>query len=183
MKKLLPIALLVLLLYHMFGLSFAILSFENDYRVASVSNDENEIRLMKMYLPSLPYSDGIEVSGDMEGLVRQDGNFYNPTSVLHENDTLYITLTSNQAARDHFFELANAMQVVTDPETDLPRQPYSKMIKLLGSILKNYVPNSHEFTIYPKQFLPEKQPLFPAAFELTYISFESLLSTPPPELS
>ncbi|MEO6283065.1 MAG: hypothetical protein ABIN80_03865 [Dyadobacter sp.] len=183
MKKSLPIALLALLLYHTFGLSFAILFFGKNYQVASISNHVEDTRLVKMYLPSLPYTEHAEVSGKIEGLVRKDGNFYNPTSVLHENDTLYITLKSNQAARDHFFELANAMQVTADPQADLPGQPYGKMIKLLGSILKNYVSNSYDFTIYAKQFLPETQPLFPSPFELTYRSFESLLSTPPPELS
>jgi hypothetical protein len=183
LKKSLPIALLALLLYHTFGLSFAILFFEQNYQVASVSDDGEDTRLMKMYLPSLPYTDHAEVSGQLEGLVRQDGNFYNPTSVLHENDTLYVTLKSNQAARDHFFELANAMQVIADPGTDLPGQPYGKMIKLLGSILKNYVPNTHNFAIGPKQFLAEKQPLFPSLFQMSYMSLESLLSTPPPELS
>lgn len=183
MKRLLPIALLALLLCHTFGLSFAILFFEKNYQVASVSDEQDDTRLLKMHLPSLPYSDHIEIDDDIRGLVRRDGNFYNPTHVELENDTLYITLKSNQAARDHFFELANAMQVLTDPQTDLPGQPYGKMIKLLGSVVKNYLPNAQDFTIYPKPFSPEKQLILPSTFETSYTSFESLLSTPPPELS
>lgn len=54
------------------------------------------------------------------------------------------------------------MQVIADPETDLPQQPYGKMIKLLGSIPKSYVPNTQEFNIGPKLLWAENQLSFPS---------------------
>ena len=183
LKKIAPVCLLALLLYNTFGLTFAVLFFEKDFQVASISDGKEDWKVMKMYLPSLPYSNNVEISDNIEGLVRQDGNFYNPTHILHENDTLYVTLKSNQAARDHFFELANAMEMLSNPESDFPNNPYSKAIKLLGNLLKNYVPSTFEFDILKTCFSDQQTEFNILRVKDVYASIDIRLPTPPPEFS
>lgn len=181
MRRLASIGLLALLLYNMFGLSLAVLFFEKDYQIAT-SDDSGEALVMKMYLPSLPYSENPQLTQNLEGLVRQNGQFYNPTQILHQNDTLYVTLQSNEAARDHFFELANAVQVLNDPQTDLPKSPYGKAIELMGSLLKIYIPTTQKFPFMAgcarRQSLSSVAGHFVAVH---YLSHQTSLATPPPE--
>lgn len=183
MRRLASIGLLALLLYNMFGLSLAVLFFEKDYQIAT-SGGPNEAMVMKMYLPSLPYSGNLEITENIEGLVRQDGQFYNPTHVLHQNDTLYVTLQSNEAARDHFFELANAIQVLSDPQTDIPKSPYGKAMELMGSLLKIYIPNTQKFPFYSGGIAQQNESS--AAHHVMavhYLSYHTSLASPPPEHS
>lgn len=181
MRRLASIGLLVLLLYNMFGLSLAVVFFEKDYQIAT-SDGSGQALVMKMYLPSLPYSGNLEIAENIEGLIRQDGQFYNPTHILHENDTLYVTLQSNVAARDHFFDLANAIQVLNDPQTDVPESPYGKAMELLGSLLKIYIPNTQQFPARSETIGQEIRPSgnnhYVAAH---YLPHQTSLASPPPE--
>lgn len=179
LRRIASIGLLVLLLCNTFGLSFAILFFEKDYLTASGEGTGDLV--MKMYLPSLPYSGNLEISEKMKGLIRQDDQFYNATQILHQNDTLYVTLQSNQAARDHFFELANAMQVLNDPLSDGPQSPYGKAVKLLGDLLKTYVSGQQTFDFSSLSI--RNQPVL-AQYSYAaahYLPYQSLLTSPPPE--
>lgn len=181
MRRLASIGLLALLLYNMFGLSLAVLFFEKDYQIAA-SSDSGQALVMKMYLPSLPYSESLQVTENVEGLVRQNGQFYNPTQILHQNDTLYVTLQSNEAARDHFFELANAVQVLNDPQTDLPKSPYGKAMELMGSLLKIYIPTAQKFPFTAGYTVRHSLAAVPGHFvAVHYLSHQTSLATPPPE--
>ncbi len=181
MRRLASIGLLALLLYNMFGLSLAVLFFEKDYQIAASRGSHQEM-VMKMYLPSLPYSGNLEITENIEGLVRQDGQFYNPTRILHENDTLYVTLQSNEAARDHFFELANAIQVLNDPQTDVPQSPYGKAMEQLSSLLKIYIPNNQPFQLRSERIAQEIRPSANNHYMAAhYLSFQTSLASPPPE--
>lgn len=181
MRRLASIGLLALLLYNMFGLSFAVLFFEKDYQIAA-SDKPGQRLVMKMFLPSLPYSGNVEITENIEGLVRQDGQFYNPTHILHQDDTLYVTLQSNEAARDHFFELANAIQVLNDTQTDLPKSPYGKAMEQLSSLLKIYIPNIEKLPVYPESITDEIQPSACNHFMVVhYLSHQTSLASPPPE--
>lgn len=180
MKRLASIGLLALLLYNTFGLSLAILLFDKGYEATSTTETSDEV-IMKMYLPSLPYSGNLEIDQRIEGLVRQNDQFYNPTHISHENDTLYVTMQSNQAARDHFFELANAIQVLNDPQTDIPQSPYGKAMKLLGNLLKIYLPNTEQHA-FPSVALKPSQALPSWHYGIDrYLSAEVLHTSPPPE--
>jgi hypothetical protein len=166
----------------MFGLSLAVLFFEKDYQIAT-SDETGQSLVMKMYLPSLPYSGNLEITENMEGLVRQDGQFYNPTHVLHENDTLYVTLQSNEAARDHFFELANAIQVLNDPQTDIPESPYGKAMELLSNLLKIYIPNTQQFPVGSEAVTEDIRSSANSHYLAAhYLSHQTSLASPPPEL-
>lgn len=181
MRRLASIGLLALLLYNMFGLSLAVLFFEKDYQIAA-SDAPGQRLVMKMFLPSLPYSDNLEITENIKGLVRQDGQFYNPTHILHQNDTLYVTLQSNEAARDHFFELANAIQVLNDSQTDAPKTPYSKAMEQLSSLLKIYIPNIQKFPVCSEGIIEEMRPLVDNHFMAAhYLSHQISLASPPPE--
>ena len=181
MRRLASIGLLILLLYNMFGLSFAVLFFEKDYQIAT-SGEAGQSLVRKMYLPSLPYSGDLEITENIEGLVRQDGQFYNPTRVVHQNDTLYVTLQSNEAARDHFFELANAIQVLNDPQADLPQSPYSKAVELLGNLLKIYIPNTQQFPDHSEAIAQELRLSANTHYVAPhYPSYPTSLASPPPE--
>lgn len=181
MRRLASIGLLALLLYNMFGLSLAVLFFEKDYQIAT-TGDPGQALVMKMYLPSIPYAQALEIDQNIQGLVRQDGQFYNPTQVLHHNDTLYVTLQSNEAARDHFFELANAIQMLNDPQTDLPQSPYSKAVELMGSLLKICIPDMYKFSFAQGQTAHYATSVVERPFQgMHYLSYQSSLATPPPE--
>lgn len=181
MRRLASIGLLALLLYNMFGLSLAVLFFEKDYQIAA-SDSPGQALVMKMYLPSLPYSENLEITENIQGLVRQDDQFYNPTHILHQNDTLYVTLQSNEAARDHFFELANAIQVLNDPQTDVPKSPYGKAMELLGSLLKIYIPNTQQYPFGSEAIAHQIQSSANSHFVAAhYLSYQTLLASPPPE--
>lgn len=182
MKRLLPIGLLVLLLYNTFGLTFAVLFFDNHYQESSVSSLHDELRVVKMHLPSLPYSGDLQITETPEGLIRQNDQFYNPTQVLHQNDTLYVTLKSNQAARDEFFALANAMQIMSDPNAKLPENPYSKAMKLMDNLLKNYISNSHEISFQTASFTDPLPLLTGRCSKNIYSAIFIQLTSPPPEL-
>lgn len=181
MRRTASIGLLALLLYNMFGLSLAVLYFEKDYQIAA-SDGPYEEKVMKMHLPSLPYAENLEFDEKLEGLIRQDGQFYNATRILHENDTLYVTLQTNEAARDHFFELANAAQVLNEPHADIPKSPYGKAMELLGSLLKIYIPNTGKFAFFFQDNSGKTVTKGCNSYkEACYLPFQIALASPPPE--
>lgn len=181
MKKIVAIGLLVLLLYNMLGLTTAILLFNNEFKSAASSADQSDSHLLKLYLPSLPYSTDWENSEGFEGLAKSNGNFYNATHVLHTHDTLYVTLKSNETARDRFFDLANQMQSITDPGNHTADSQQGKALKLLDNLLKNYVQNIHHFPIHG-QCLNASDPIAVYPFQnIVVTGFLLKLPTPPPE--
>jgi len=183
LKRLLPIGLLVLLLYNTFGLTFAVLFFDNHYQKSSVSSLDDELRVVKMHLPSLPYSGDLQITEAPRGLIREKDQFYNPTQVLHQNDTLYVTLKPNQAARDEFFALANAMQIMSDPNAKLPDDPYSKAIKMMDNLLKNYVSNNSSISFLPVSYADPLPMSAGRGAKNIYSAIFIQLTSPPPELS
>ena len=183
MKKIVAIGLLVLLLYNTFGLALAVLFFENDFKVASPISQDDNWRMVKLYLPSLPYSDSWENSEGIEGLLQRDGNFYNTTHILHQNDTLYVTLKSNLAAREQFYELANMMETITDTGKNVPESIKNKLLKVLEDLVKNYVPISKQIDFL---YLPDESSMTNVRWVLTktiYSYFNITLNTPPPEIA
>lgn len=183
LKKIAAIGLLILLLYNMFGLPFAVLFFKKEYKTASAPQTNDDYQVMKLFLPSLPYTGNWEKADGLEGLIRKNGNFYNATNILHENDTLYVTLKSNQQARDRFFELANAMQILTDPENEIPKNPYSEAINLLSSFFKLYIPCHQVFAFGSYPDPPKSGYIVETPYKSPLSSFPIRLHTPPPELS
>ncbi|KAA0988941.1 hypothetical protein [Dyadobacter aurulentus] len=183
MKRIVPIGLLSLLLYHMLGLSMAVLCFEKDYQVAALSGQHGDRKLIKMYHPNLPYSPEVQLSEEINGLIRSENHFYNPVQVRHANDTLYITLESNQGARDRFAELAGAMEMLSDTSSEMPQSPYSKALKLFGSLFNSYLP-AGGFTHFQLTFgsFPTNIKQYRLLNPGIYISYNSPLSTPPPEV-
>ncbi|MCE6992582.1 hypothetical protein [Dyadobacter sp. CY323] len=180
MKKIARIGLLLLLLCNMFGLSLAILLFENEHQAATPAGEHDEWKIMKIYLPSLPYSGQVEFPQHMQALVRFQDRFYNPTSLSHQNDTLYVTLKSNLAARDHFFELAHAAQLLTDQQGS-SQSKNGKIIKLLDGLAKNYVPGSAPF-LFQRQLTGSYTPnITDFDIAISYTSIQGALTTPPPE--
>ncbi|MBE9461840.1 hypothetical protein ACFP1I_31465 [Dyadobacter subterraneus] len=180
MKKIVAIGLLILLLYNMLGLTTAVLLFDNQYKSAASSSHGDDYQLLKVYVPSLPYTTSWENDEEIEGLTKSNGNFYNTTHVLHTNDTLYITLKSNQPARDRFFELANQMQSMTDPG-NTPDSSHGKALKLLDNFIKNYVQNIYQFSIHHQLSSPGDVIAIYPSKEVKPTRFLIKLQTPPPE--
>jgi hypothetical protein len=183
LKRIAAIGLLFLLLYNTFGLTTAILLFDDHHKSASVDQSNDDYQLLKVYRPTLPYNEPWEKEDDLEGLLRANGKFYNATHVLHANDTLYVTMKSNQPARDHFFALVNMMQSLTDTDSDSPDNAHGKAIKLLSNFLKHYLQNKDHILIHP-------QPAHMVPLAITYPSARPMhasyllrLQTPPPETS
>lgn len=181
MKKIAVIGLLVLLLYNMFGLATAILLFDNKYEAPSTTASAGEYELLKVYMPSLPYSSDWENTDGLEGLIKANGQFYNATHVKHTNDTLYVTVKSNQAARDHFFELADKMQSMADQASENPENAKDKAMKMLDNLLKNYVQNQTTFAVFhPATALQKVMANYPSE-QIKYMFWVRQLQTPPPE--
>ena len=183
MKKIAAIGLLVLLLYNTLGLTFAVLYFEDNFKVASPLSETDDFKIVKLYLPSLPYSDSWENADGTEGLLQQDGNFYNATHILHKNDTLYVTLKSNQVARDQFFELANMMEMVTDRDGKIPESAQNRALKILDNLLKSYLSNSQKLEFVYFNFTEESVITYQPQINSIYSGCEINLNTPPPEIA
>ncbi|GLU53619.1 hypothetical protein Dfri01_30800 [Dyadobacter frigoris] len=165
----------------MLGLTTAVLLFDNQYKSAVSSNSEDDYQLLKVYVPSLPYTASWENEVEIEGLTKSNGSFYNTTHVLHTNDTLYVTLKSNQPARDRFFELANQMQSMTDPGNQTADSSHGKALKLLDNLIKNYVQNIYHFSIHHQTFRTADVIAIYPLKEVKHIRFLLKLPTPPPE--
>lgn len=181
MKKIVAIGLLILLLYNMLGLTTAVLLFDNQYKSAVSSNSEGDYQLLKVYVPSLPYTNSWENEEEIQGLTKSNGKFYNTTHVLHTNDTLYVTLKSNQPARDRFFELANQMQSMTDPANQTADSTHGKALKLLDNLIKTYVQNIYHFSIHQQIFTTGDVIAIYPLMEVKHTRFLEKLQTPPPE--
>lgn len=126
----------------MFGLTVTVLLFDKNFRTASPTIASDEWQTLKMHLPTLPYNTTWENAEGQEGLIRHGDAFYNVTEQRHENDTLYVTMKTNQTARDRFFELADQIQEMTDQKSQSPDSPMGKVVKLLSELLKTYLPIS-----------------------------------------
>lgn len=183
MKKIAAIGLLVLLLYNSLGLTFAILFFENNYKTASTVSQSSDLKEVKLYLPSLPYSDSWENPDGTEGLLQEDGNFYNATHIVHKNDTLYVTLKSNEAARDQFFQLAGMMEQITGHDKNTPESAQNKALKILDNLLKNYISNSQKFELAGFNFKNKLVVKHQLQINSVYSGYEINLNTPPPEIA
>ena len=181
MKKIAAIGLLVLLLYNTFGLTFAIFFFENDFKVASSAVTNDEWTVVKSYLPQIPYSENWENSEGIEGLLQKDGNFYNATNVLHQNDTLYVTLKTNQNARDSFFELVGKMDSLTNSDRGTSGNAENKALKLLSSLFNIYTLDTNTFEFFQCDYRNLALIGYPVLNEIIYTSHEINLSSPPPE--
>lgn len=170
MKKILSIGLFVVLLYHMFGLSVALLSFENEYRSASPVAGNDRWDTIKIPLEQLPYVAYQEIPVEQEGLIQKDGDFYNIVRRYYQNDTLYIILKTNQNARERFIELSHQVQESLDAASKAPVTPARKAIELLQGLTKIYLSN-------PVLVLPPLlfSALLPAPF---YGDFTRVLSDP-----
>jgi hypothetical protein len=142
LKKLTAIGLLLLLLYNMFGLTVTVLLFDKGFKTASPIQANDEWQTVKMHLPTLPYNTEWENTEGQDGLIRHGDEFYNVTEQRHANDTLYVTMKTNQTARDRFFELADQIQEMTDQTSQTPDSPMGKAVKLLSDLLKVYLPTS-----------------------------------------
>lgn len=182
MKKLISTGLLIVLLYHMFGLSVALLCFEDDYQNASPVAKNDQWDVIKIPLQELPYVSYQEIPAEQEGLIRKDGDFYNIVKQYHKDDTLYIVLKTNRDARERFTELSNQIQESLDATSKAPLNPVKKTIALFLGLSKTYVSNSD--LAWPpllfSGFLPK--PVYCLSFQLLPDSFFHLLS-PPPECS
>ncbi|SEI42491.1 hypothetical protein SAMN04487995_0610 [Dyadobacter koreensis] len=171
----------MLLLYNMFGLATAILLFDDQYKTSSASTSSDQFDILKVYMPSLPYSSDWENHDGFEGLIKANGQFYNATHVKHANDTLYVTVKSNQAARDHFFELANKMQSMADQAAQTPENSREKAIKVLDNFLKNYLQNKPLYNLFQQAVTNEQGlAIFPSK-QISLVFWITQLQTPPPE--
>lgn len=167
----------------MFGLTVAVLFFEDGYQTASPITNDDEWQTVKMPLPSLPYNTAWENAEGQDGLIRQGNDFYNIMNQRHENDTLYVTLKTNQHARDRFFELASLIQEITDQTSDSPENPLNKAVKLLSELLKVYLPNSTmQWPAQPNELTAgmHSPSTFPTPNQ-TLLKSIQLLYAPPPE--
>lgn len=166
----------------MFGLSVALLSFENEYRSASPVAENDQWDTIKIPLEQLPYVAYQEIPAEQEGLIQKDGDFYNIVNRYYQNDTLYIVLKTNQNARERFIELSTQVQESLDAASKAPITPARKALELLQGLTKIYLSNS-VFVLPPLLFsglLPEA--IYRDFIQLLADPFLYLLS-PPPERS
>lgn len=179
MKRLLPLGLLALLLYNMFGLAVGVFLFEKDFQIADERQELDQFKVVKFPVTPLPYTSSWENTNDVAGLFQHQGEFYNVVHQKIENDTAYVTLKTNLSARERFLELADQ---VTDtshkPSAGAP--PLRKAIRSLSDLAKVYWVNPDPVLMV---FTDIASRTF-TAYSDTHITFISpllALSTPPPE--
>ncbi|MCF0040811.1 hypothetical protein [Dyadobacter fanqingshengii] len=140
MKTAACIILLVLLLCNMLGLSLTVLCFDSGYKNASIHIQSTETQTIKIPLPSIPYAAPLELDDVENHLLRIADGFYNVTQYVHENDTLFVTLTPDASAHQRFAELSHMVQQVHEFPAGTSESPRSKTIKLLNDLIKIYLP-------------------------------------------
>jgi hypothetical protein len=145
LKALVPTGLLVLLLYHMFGLAAGVFFFEKDFQMASEVQAQDEYKSVKFPIITVPYSTSWENTEDVGGLFKDQGKFYNIIRQKIENDTIYLTLKTNLSARDRFLELADQMTHANQLDGKKP-SPLSKALKSLLDLDKVYWMSSTPYT-------------------------------------
>jgi hypothetical protein len=163
----------------MFGLTIAMLFFEDNYRTSSNVIIDDKWKIIKIPTTSANAHYSRE---DKEGLIRSGDDFYNIMHEYQENDTLYVILKSNQNAQERFTELTSLMLGMTNSEADSPQSPLGKLIKLFGDLQKVYVNDTLQLSLNA------------TVVESHYCSFYTephqlneqgvyLLHSPPPELT
>ena len=173
--------MLALLLYNTFGLSFAVLFFKNDFKIASQVSNEDQWKIMKFEIPSLPYTSSWQNEDGLAGLVESNGQFYNTTNILLENDTLYVTLKSNLSARDRFFELADKIQDASHQESSTNSN--TDPVKLLSDLVKVYLNTKKDFFHdYPVQNIVSTPRNSFREFTNLYQTLKYSHLSPPPEV-
>ncbi len=123
----------------MFGLTVALLFFEEEFRNASPITQNDQWKTFKVPIPTLPYNTVWEDHEGEEGLIREGENFYNIMGQRHENDTLYITLKTNRDAHERFVELSERVQQLMDLASESSQSPLNKALKLLYELTKIYL--------------------------------------------
>jgi hypothetical protein len=181
LKRLIPIALLGLLLYNTFGLAVAVLCFDRQFESASVTHYNPVPEILAVAVPSLPYTSSWENEQGAPGLIRKNGEFYNVTHQKIENDTLYVTLQPNASARERFFELAQNMNHLTD-QKQKSQSASDRAVKLLSELLKSYLPFSPKAELHPDIYITELSIDFP--YCAGFASAPPLsTNVPPPDLA
>lgn len=179
MKRLLPIALLALLLYNTFGLAIAVLCFDKHFETASTDKNPSKRAVLAIPAPSLPYTTSWENEDGTAGLVKKDGEFYNIVHQKIENDTLFVTLQTNASARERFIELAGSMNDLTDSD-NRKKSPSDHALKLLKSFVKSYLPIETKSELAQINFLLQDLIAFKE-----FLSFHAApfcaFDSPPPE--
>jgi hypothetical protein len=122
LKRILSAGLLILLLYNMFGLAIGVFFFEKDFQTATELHVNDEFRIIKFPIVSLPYAVSWENTNDADQKI--------------ENDTAYVTLKTNLSARERFLELAD--QVITTQRNPSDQTPFQKAIRSLSDLVKVY---------------------------------------------
>lgn len=179
MKRLIAIGLLLLLLYNMFGLTTAMLFFENNYQTSSNIIIDDKWKIIKIPTTS---KDAHYGKGEQESLIRSGDDFYNIMHEYHENDTLYVILKSNQNAQERFSELTSLIFGMADPDADTPQGPLGKIIKLLGDLQKIYLSNAIMLSLQ-EPVIGLYQLSFYSEPHQSYTQVIHLLHSPPPELT
>jgi hypothetical protein len=177
LKRLVPIALLGLLLYHTFGLAVAVLCFDKQFENVSTTYNAPTTEVMAVAVPSLPYTNSWENEQGTPGLVKKNGEFYNVIHQKIENDTLYVTLQPNVSARERFVELAENMNHLTDKQKS--ESTSDRAIKLLNELLKCYLPFSSKSVLHPDIYITNLTIDFPYCAGIVTAPSLSTIAPPP----
>jgi len=165
----------------MFGLTVAMVFFEDNYQTGSRVIADDKWKIVKLYRPHLSAntSDNFD---QQEGLIRSGNDFYNIMHKHYENDTLYVVLKSNANAQEHFSEIADKIQEISAQTTDLPQNPLNKAIKFLSSLQKIYMPNTS--FVWSEVIIAVKQNrVFYKEPQQAILQVVQSLHSPPPDLA
>ncbi len=163
----------------MFGLTIAMLFFEDNYSAGSNVIIDDKWKIIK-----IPTTDkNVHYNkGDKDGLIRSGDDFYNIMHEYHENDTLYVILKSNQNAQERFTELTSLILGMNDASADTPHSPLGKLMKLFGDLQKIYVADALQLSLTD----PMVESYCSSFYTEPHKSNEQvihLLHSPPPELT
>lgn len=177
LKRILSASFLVLLLYNMFGLAIGIFFFEKEFQTATEVRTDDEYKLIKFPVLTLPYNTSWENNEDVAGLFKNGDNFYNIVHQKIENDTAYVILKTNLSARDRFLELADQ---ITNSSQDLSEQtPLRKAIRALADLVKVYWVSPSQTIFRCSELLVSVFSQYESQNSFKSSPFLALLSPPP----
>ena len=124
---------------------------------------------------TLPYWADSEDFKRVDGEFQYEGNFYKLVEQKLEKDTLYVVCIKDVTEKDLF----NTMSDYVKLSNDLPSSSQQQALKLLGSLIKDYVAGV-QIELLTCQGWAQEFPYAEPSFNLLTLS--SPVFSPPPEL-
>ena len=183
MIRILSILLFGLLLYNTVGYSVVYLCESNDTissnKQGYVYSDTYSQDIVLKIPVALPYQTDWKAPEPVEGIIRNNGNYYQMKTRQLIHDTLYVHCEFDQSARDRFSALASSiMTEISGAHADSHKNSHATLLK---HFVKEYMTLGRKHVFY----LLEWSENVPVKDQYTYhfSKTHKRILSPPPELA